>query len=124
MITRIDILNHIKEIYDIESEHLWMDSPDTEVLRHKTHKKWFGIIMTVSNDKVGLDGDGYTDVMNVKCEPERVCFLSHQPGFAPAYHMNKKHWISIIINGTAPDALVYELIDNSYKMTEQAVKRK
>lgn len=124
MITRIDILNHIKEIYDIESVHLWIDSPDTEVLRHKTHKKWFGIIMTVSGDKVGLDGNTYVDIMNVKCEPERVFFLSRQPGFAPAYHMNKKHWISIIINGTAPDALVYELIDNSYIMTERAVKRK
>lgn len=117
MITRLDVLNHVKDTYDIESEHLWMEYPNTEVLRHKTHKKWFGIMMTVSGDKVGLDGDCNVDVLNVKCEPERVMFLSHQPGFAPAYHMNKKHWISVILNGTAPAALIYEIIDISYKMT-------
>ncbi|MBR0366000.1 MAG: MmcQ/YjbR family DNA-binding protein [Clostridia bacterium] len=118
MAARNDILKHIKETYNVESEHLWPESPDTEVLRHNGHKKWFGIIMTVSNEKVGLNGDGYTDIMNVKCEPERVMFLKHQTGFAPAYHMNKMHWISIILNGSAPDALIYELIDNSYNMTE------
>lgn len=124
MATRNDILKHIKETYAVESEHLWMELPDTEVLRHNSQKKWFGIIMTVSNDKVGLDGEGYTDVINVKCEPERVMFLKHQPGFAPAYHMNKKHWLSIILNGTVPDALIFELIDNSYNMTKKAVKCK
>ena len=73
--------------------------------------------MSVTNDKVGLKGEGNIDILNVKCEPERVMILSQQPGFAPAYHMNKKHWISIILGGDAPDALIFELIDISYKLT-------
>ena len=117
MVARNDILSHIKETYSIGSAHLWMQYPDIEVFRHETNKKWFGIMMSVTKDKVGLEGEGYIDVLNIKGEPERVIFLSQQPGFAPAYHMNKKHWISIILNGAAPDALIFELIDISYNLT-------
>ncbi len=118
MVDRNGILQHIKDTYSIESEHLWMQYPDIEVFRHETDKKWFGIMMSVTMDKVGLEGEGYIDILNIKCEPERVIFLSQQPGFAPAYHMNKKHWISIILNGTAPDALIFELVDISYNLTK------
>ena len=118
MVDRHDMIRHIKETYGIESEHLWMQYPNIEVFRHENHKKWFGIIMSVTKDKVGLEGEGNIDGLNVKCDPERVMFLSHQSGFAPAYHMNKKYWISILMDGAAPDALIYELVDISYNLTK------
>ena len=68
---------------------------DTTVLRHTDTGKWFGIIMHISGNKVGLSPDIKVDVMNVKCKPEDT-FTAREIscGILPAYHMNKKHWIS------------------------------
>lgn len=117
MVKREDILKYTMENYGIPSVRLWEKTPTNEVWRHENTGKWFAIIMDIPGNRVGLNEDTFIDVMNVKCEPEMVSLLVSQPGFAPAYHMNKKHWISIILNGTAPDETVYQLLDMSYDLT-------
>ena len=44
--------------------------------------------------KIGLTGEGEVDILNVKCDPILSGSLRMQPGFFPAYHMNKEKWIS------------------------------
>lgn len=117
MVTREDIKKYTLETYELHSLQLWAKTPTNEVLRHETNGKWFGIIMKVPQNKLGLEGDEIIDVMNVKCDPEMISLLVSQPGFAPAYHMNKTHWISIPLNGTADDETIYHLLDASYNMT-------
>ena len=78
---------------------------DTTVLRHTDTGKWFGIIMNISGDKVGLSPNIRVDVMNVKCKPEDT-FTARELscGIVPAYHMNKTHWLTVALeecdNGT------------------------
>lgn len=117
MVSREDISKYVMDIYGIAPVRLWEKTPTNEVWRHETNGKWFGIIMDIPGSRVGLEGDEVIDVLNVKCEPEMVALLVSQPGFAPAYHMNKTHWISILLNGTAPDETIYQLLDMSYDMT-------
>ena len=83
---------------------------DTTVLRHTDTGKWFGIIMNICGNKVGLDSDIRVDVLNVKCR-------EISSGIIPAYHMNKKHWISVILNGTVELSLTEALIENSYELS-------
>ena len=100
------------------------DDFDTTVLRHTDTGKWFGLIMHISRYKVGLDGDGKVDVMNVKCKPEDT-FSARElsSSIIPAYHMNKKHWISIIFDGTVDPSLTEALIENSYDLTSKKIRR-
>lgn len=120
MVNREDIKKYIFDTYGLRSVQLWAKTPMNEVLRHESNGKWFGIIMDIHGSKVGLDNDEIIDVLNVKCEPEMIALLVSQPGFAPAYHMNKRHWISILLNGAAPDDTIYQLLDMSYDLTAGA----
>ena len=54
---------------------------------------------------------------NVKCNPEKAIELREEyASIIPGYHMNKKHWNTIILDGTVPSKLIYELIDHSYEL--------
>ena len=97
---------------------------DTTVLRHTDTGKWFGIIMNISGDKVGLSADSRVDVMNVKCKPEDAFTAREMScGIVPAYHMNKKHWISIILNGSVERELTEALLEASYDLTSKKTRK-
>lgn len=56
-------------------------------------------------------------MINLKCDPEKAQQLrEHYPGVNPGYHMNKKHWNTISIDGTIPSKLIEEWIDESYQL--------
>ena len=98
---------------------------DTTVLRHTDTKKWFGIIMSVSGDKVGRADASALDVMNLKSNPEDSLVLFElYPEIIPAYHMNKTHWITLPLNGALPEELVMMLIDKSFELTGKRNKKR
>ena len=118
LVTRSDILNYAQETYNTLSEHLWAKYPSYEVLRHKRNRKWFAMIMDVPKNKVGLEGNELIDILNVKCEPEIVELLHTQEGYSRAYHMNKEHWLTAILDETVSEEDIYSLIDTSYLLTQ------
>ncbi len=106
-----------KSRYGTEPEYLWAGYPTYAVLRHAGSGRWYAVIMDVPRNRLGLDGPEAAEILNVKCEPGTVDFLRQFPGFLPAYHMNKTHWISILLGGPAGDESILELLDKSYRMT-------
>ena len=114
---------YIEEAYGVVPETLWKDS-DSAAIRHNADKKWFGIIMPgIAWRKLGADRDGAVDVMNVKCDPVILPSLIDGQGLFPAYHMNKQHWLSIVIDGSVPMEKIIWLIDTSYMMTLKKPKK-
>jgi predicted DNA-binding protein (MmcQ/YjbR family) len=96
---------------------------DTTVLRHGDGGKWFGIVMNVEKHRVGLAGEGSVDVLNVKCDPEEAFILRElYAGIVPAYHMNKRHWVSVILNGSVPEDFTERLVGKSYDLTFKKLK--
>ena len=60
---------------------------------------------------------------NVKCDPDLAEELRAQyPCVLPGYHMNKKHWNTIIVDGSIPVSLIKEWIDHSYQLVESGIK--
>ena len=117
---RENIINFALSLEGAMADKPFPEDFDTTVLRHKDTGKWFGIIMNISGNKVGLSPEIKVDVMNVKCKPEDT-FTAREisSGILPAYHMNKKHWISILLNGTVEKELTEALLENSYELTKK-----
>ncbi|MBN8688184.1 MAG: MmcQ/YjbR family DNA-binding protein [Chitinophagales bacterium] len=63
----------------------------------------------------GLDAEEFS--FNVKCDPDKALELREEfPCVQPGYHMNKKHWNTVIVDGSVSNALLKEWIDHSYSL--------
>lgn len=110
-----EITNYIKRKYKVNPEFLWDKSSGNGVFRNKNNKKWFGIIISVSKDKLDLKyKQEIIEVINLKLNEDTIKELIKIDGFYKAYHMNKKSWISIILDNTLDNEIIYSLIDQSY----------
>ncbi len=63
--------------------------------------------------------------VNLKCDPERALDLRDAyESVLPGYHMNKKHWNTVVFEGDVPDELLMELVDHSYDLVVRSLTRK
>lgn len=108
------ITQYIQDTYGTEAEYLWADSPDSAVFRHPASRKWYAIIMGVLPERLDLPAGRTLDVMNVKCSTIMIGSLLSTKGFLPAYHMNKNHWISIVLDNSVSDDQIIPLLELSY----------
>lgn len=115
---RQKICEYVENKYNRPIEYLWARSPMSGVFRHEDNRKWFGIIMNVKCKSLGLNGEGEMDVLNIKIDDAMLKdYLLHTSGFLPAYHMNKNHWISILLDGSVEKGKICDLIDMSFGIT-------
>ncbi|AWM80527.1 hypothetical protein DKL61_09250 [Gammaproteobacteria bacterium ESL0073] len=120
MLKRVDIFSYVEKKYGIKPNYAWEKYPNYAVLRHNDENdKWFGLVMDVPKEKLGIDGNDSVDVLDLKAPPELIGSLRLSKGILPAYHMNKEHWISILLDGSVPTAQIYELIDSSFDLTKK-----
>ena len=119
--TRNQIFTYIKDKYKTLPEYLFQKYPDIAVLRNTSSQKWYGIIMNIPQNRVGLSGNQKIDVLVIKGNPDDIVHLVEMEGFAPAYHMNKKHWVSIILNyfTSTNEMVVWNLLDKSYQLSKK-----
>jgi len=62
--------------------------------------------------------------INLKCDPEKAVEIREEyEAVQPGYHMNKKHWNTIIIDGSVPAKKIFEWIDNSYRLVVAGLKK-
>ncbi|MDR2855635.1 MAG: MmcQ/YjbR family DNA-binding protein [Methanomicrobiales archaeon] len=118
MISREEIFAYVKDKYHIEPDYPWVRTPNYAIFRHKTNRKWFGAIVDITEDKLGLGGNKLIDILLVKCDPVLIGSLRNEGGILPAYHMNKEHWITILLDGTYPKESMFTLIGLSYDLTK------
>ena len=112
---RQELFTWIHQQYGTEPEyprHDW-----NAVLRHNDNNKWYGVVLEVSADKLGLPKAGIVDVLNVKSDPLLIGSLRRQDGYFPAYHMNKEKWLSIQLGKPELDDAIKDLLSLSYELT-------
>ena len=120
--TRSQLEKYIFDKYGINGDFPWDDSPDAAVFRHADNKKWFALIMRVSVSKFGIYENRSINVVNLKVVDEVLDRVWQDEGIYPAYHMNKKLWISVFLDGSVDNDVVKALVDASFDAT--AKKRK
>ena len=75
--------------------------------------------MDVPYEKLSINKDGMVNIINLKNIPKMLGGLRKDEGILPAYHMNKEHWITILLDGTVQKQKICDLIDISYDLTSK-----
>ncbi len=111
------ITEKINKKYGSRPEFLWDKFKGSGIFRNPASKKWYAAILDTSGTKFELETDETVEVINLKLSPNHTEKLLRQKGFYPAYHMNKKYWISVILNETVNDDFIMNLVEESYRCT-------
>ena len=121
--TKQAFLEYCLSEYGTSPDYPFEDDFETAVLRHTSNRKWYAIVMRVSRHKFGSDSDDIIDVVNLKLPTELFGSFSPEDGVYPAYHMNKLHWISILLPDASEDTIHF-LTSVSYTATQSRKKAK
>lgn len=109
--------------YGDEPEFLWEKYSGYGVFRNKSSQKWYAAILNIDKSKL-VDGEnGEVEVLNVKLGSEHVPQYLQKAGFYTAYHMDKKHWVSILLDGSVTDEELLACLHASYALTEKKERK-
>ena len=121
--TKQSFLKYCLDTYGTSPDYPFDEDFETAVLRHADNRKWYALVMRVSRRKFGFDSDEVIDVVNLKLPTEMFSSFGVADGVYPAYHMNKLHWISILLPD-APDDIIQFLVNVSFEATKDKRKRR
>ncbi len=121
--TKQTFLAYCLTAYNTTADYPFTEDFETAVLRHADNRKWYAIVMRVSRRKLGFESDEIIDVVNLKLPIEMFGSFGPTEGVYPAYHMNKLHWISVLLPDAADDLIEF-LVNASYEATKDKKKRR
>lgn len=117
LLLREVIFKYVQNQYGTEPEYVWKKG--AVVLRHGRNHRWYAVIQNVSREKLGLEGRETVDIINVKITPEWNQIFVKADGFLLGYHMDKRHWITILLDGTVSQEKIFDFIDMSYDLIDE-----
>ena len=121
--TNQEFLEYRSNTYGTSPDYPFDEDFETAVFRHSDNRKWFALSMQVSRRKFDLDSDEVIDVVNLKLPTEMFGSFGAADGVYPAYHMNKLHWISVLLPD-APNDVVQFLLNASFEATKVKIKQR
>ena len=120
--TKQEFFEYCLDTYGTSPDYPFDDWMESAVFRHADNKKWYAIVLKVSRRKFGFDNDEAVDVANLKLPTEMFGSFGAADGVYPAYHMNKLHWISVLLPDVSEDVLRF-LLNVSFESTRQKSKK-
>lgn len=115
-----ELIAAVKDFYGDELEFLWEKFSGNAVWRRKDNKKWYAAVLSVSKRKLGFDSDEIAEVIDLRIQPEKLEDLIDNKNYFPAYHMNKKHWFTIILDGSVPSDVIFDYLKDSYDLAKKS----
>ncbi|MBD5545030.1 MAG: hypothetical protein HDR01_12560 [Lachnospiraceae bacterium] len=109
-----EVIAYIWNTYGDELEYLWQKFPDNAVVRRKDNRKWYAALLTVSRRKLGFDSDETVEILDLRMITEDIKKEVDGVKILHGYHMNKKHWITICLDGSMSMDEIFQLINKSY----------
>lgn len=110
---------YVRAAYGDELEFLWERFPENAVWRRKDSGKWYGALLLVSKRKLGFDSDDMAEILDLRIEPADLEHVLDGRRYLPGYHMNKKHWYTICLDGSVPSDEIFQRIDESYRLAKK-----
>lgn len=121
--TKQNFLEYCLNTYGTLPDYPFDENFETPVLRHADNRKLYAIVMHVSRRKFGIDSDESIDVVNLKLPVEMFGSFGKTDGVYPAYHMNKLHWISVLLPDAQEDVVLF-LTNASFEATKSNLKHR
>lgn len=112
------VIEYARNTYGDELEFLWEKSPKNAILRRKDNRKWYAALLTVSKSKLGAFPDEEIEVLDLRAAPEAIPDMVDGKRVFAGYHMNKKHWITLPLDGTLPAEEICAMLDTSYALAK------
>lgn len=112
-----EVIEYVRNKYKDELEYLWEKFDNNAIWRNKQNSKWYGVLLTIPKSKLGLQSDNIVEIIDLRYQREELEKTVDNKTIFPGYHMNKKSWITIKLDNSLDTKSIFELIDNSYKLS-------
>ncbi len=118
--TKEEFFLYVFEEYGVSPDYPFSKTKDkdTAVFRHGRNKKWFALVMDIPKSKLGLESGEISTVVNMKYSEDMLLAFGRPRGVYPAYHMNKLHWVSVLLDAADGDT-VKLILEESYNLTKK-----
>ncbi|MDR0373865.1 MAG: MmcQ/YjbR family DNA-binding protein [Nitrososphaerota archaeon] len=110
------VICYVREKYRDELQFLWERFPENAVFRRQDNAKWYAALLIVQKRKIGLNAEGVVDIVDLRIKSEDIDALIDGKGYFAGFHMNKKHWITICLDGSVSMEEIYRRIDESFML--------
>lgn len=112
------VIEYARNTYGDELEFLWEKFPKNAILRRKDNRKWYAALLTIAKSKLGAFPDEEIEVLDLRAAPEAIPDMVDGKRIFAGYHMNKKHWITLPLDGTLPAEEICAMLDTSYALAK------
>ena len=115
----LKLIEYIREKFSGEPEFLWEKFPNFAVFRRKDNRKWYAVIMTITKNKLGLDGAEEIEILNLRIKPEDLDKIFDGEKYFRGWHMNKKSWLTIRLDETLTFDEIIARLEESYRLAKK-----
>lgn len=113
------IITYVEQTHQDHLEFLWEKFAGNAVLRRQDNRKWYAALLTLAKIKLGLAETDTVEVIDLRGSPEEIEPLLDGKRYFPGYHMNKKHWYTICLDGSVSTQEICERIEISYLLAKK-----
>lgn len=113
------IIRYVKEKYADAPEYLWAKFPGNAVLRRKDNSKWYAALLLLPKSKLGIESDEPVEIIDLRVDTQELGSLVDGRRYFPGYHMNKKNWVTICLDGSVGLEEILRRIDASYDLANK-----
>ena len=117
-----ELLQYVQNTYGDEIEYPWKDL-DAAGIRSHLSQKWYAVFMKVPPSKIGLGGSQPIRIMNLHGTAEQVTALVDGERYFPGWHMNRKYWYTICLDGSISMPELRQRIDDSFVLAQPKKRR-
>lgn len=115
------LAQYLQATYGDRYDHPFEKSPAVSSYRYPQNHKWYALMMPVTRGKLDLQAETWSkaaleellEIVNLKVNAKELAHVLKNRGIYPAYHMSKKSWVSIVLDETVSDELLFSLVENS-----------
>ena len=114
-----DYIAWIKNQFGAEPDYPWPDDAPYSFVFRCPNEKWFALVMRIKYRQLGLTGDEAVWVVNMKAEQDAIPTLIDRKSIFPAWHMNKKHWITVLLTAATDFEKLCGLTQKSFELVSR-----
>ena len=111
-----DYIAWIKTQFGAEPDYPWPDDAPYSFVFRCPNEKWFALVMRIKYRQLGLTSDEEVWVVNMKACQDKIPNLIDKKSIFPAWHMNKKHWITVLLTAATDFNKLCELTQKSWEL--------